>query len=156
MLRPMPSWGEEVAAEPEFAAHVRRTFAVRKHATLATLRADGAPRISGSEVEFDEDGGLYLGMMPGSRKALDLRRNPRLALHCPTDDPPDDDPAGWLGEGKIAGRAVETSDRGRLDQAHRFLVDVEEVVLTTVSESGDALVIQSWHPGRGLQRRERR
>lgn len=65
-----------------------RTFAVRKHATLATLRRDGSPRISGTEVVFDDEAGeIYLGMMPGSVKALDLRRDPRLALHSPTVDP---------------------------------------------------------------------
>jgi hypothetical protein len=41
--------------------------------TLATLRRDGSPRISGTEVEFT-DGQVWLGMMPGSLKALDLRR----------------------------------------------------------------------------------
>jgi Pyridoxamine 5'-phosphate oxidase len=46
----MASWNDVVAAKPEFADHVRRTFAVRKHATLATLRRDGSPRISGTEV----------------------------------------------------------------------------------------------------------
>jgi hypothetical protein len=152
----MTWWEDVAAAEPDFAAHVRRTFAVRKHATLATLRKDGAPRISGTEVEFDETGGLYLGMMPGSLKALDLRRDPRLALHCPTEDTPEHDPASWLGDAKMAGRAVEVTDPTRTDEAHRFRVDVTEVVLTTVGSSGDRLVIRSWHPDRGLQRRERR
>ena len=152
----MASWKDVVAAEPEFAEHVRRTFAIRKHATLATLRRDGSPRISGTEVEFDDSGEIHLGMMPGSRKALDLRRDPRLALHCPTDDPPPDAPGAWLGDGKIAGLAVEVSDPRRTDQPHRFRVDVTEVVLTTVGTPADHLVIRSWHPDRGLERRERR
>lgn len=149
-------WEEIAAAEPDLAAHVRRCFAVGKHCTLATLRRDGSPRISGTEVEFDDEGGLRLGMMPGSLKALDLRRDARLALHCPTRDAPEDDPASWLGDAKIAGLAVETSDRARPDEAHHFRIDVTEVVLTTVAESADHLVIQSWHPGRGLERRTRR
>jgi hypothetical protein len=41
-------------------------------------------------VDFADDG-VNLGMMPGSLKALDLRRDPRLALHCPTEDTPPDD-----------------------------------------------------------------
>src|SRR2546429_4283378 len=45
------------------------------------------PRISGIEVEFAE-GEIFLGLMPGSRKLYDLERDPRLALHSPTDDPP--------------------------------------------------------------------
>ncbi len=152
----MARWQEIVAADPDMAAHVRRCFAVGKHSTLATLRRDGSPRISGTEVEFADDGEIYLGMMPGSLKARDLRRDPRLALHCPSQDPPESDPASWLGDAKVAGRAVEVSDASRDDEPHRFKIDLTEVVVTTVGESGDHLLIRSWHPDRGLERRERR
>ncbi len=151
----MPGWGQVVAAEPELAEHVRRCFAVRKHATMATLRRDGSPRLSGTEVDFGEGDTLHLGSMPGALKALDLRRDPRLALHGPTEDTPEEDPSSWLGDAKIAGRAIEVSDPDRLDLPHRFRVDVSEVVLTTVAASGDHLVIRSWHPNRGLQTRQR-
>jgi hypothetical protein len=147
-------WQEFVSADPDLADHVRRCFAIRKHATLATLRRDGSPRISGTEVEFDEDGEIYLGMMAGSLKALDLRRDPRLALHCPTEDAPDSDPASWLGDAKIAGCGVEVPAPAGGDGSHRFRIDVTEVVVTTVE--GDSLVIRSWHPGRGVERRARR
>lgn len=139
-----------MAADPELADHLRRCFAVRKHATLATVRRDGSPRISGTEVEFDADGEIYLGMMPGSMKALDLGRDPRLALHCPTVDAPEDDPTSWVGDAKLAGVGVEVPAEGH----HRFRIDVTEVVVTTVA--GDNLVIRSWHPGRGVETRERR
>lgn len=156
ILDAVTSWKDVVAAEPWFAHQVRRTFAGRKHATLATLRGDGSPRISGTEVGFEDKAGeIYLGMMPGSLKALDLRRDPRLALHCPTEDPAEDAPGSWLGDGKIAGVAIEVSHPGRVE-AHRFRIEVTEVVLTTIGMPPDHLVIQSWHPGRGLQRRERR
>ena len=148
----MASWEEFAAADPDLAALVRRSFAVRKHATLATLRKDGAPRISGTEVEFAEDGEMYLGMMPESLKALDLRRDPRLALHSPTEDAPDSDPGAWTGEAKLAGRGVEVSEP--TDEAHRFRIDITEVVHTSVDN--DLLVIRSWHPERGSERRERR
>lgn len=152
----MVAWEAVASAEPDFARHVRRCFAVRKHCTLATLRRDGSPRISGSEVEFDDDGHVYLGMMAGSLKALDLRRDPRLALHGPTVDPPDHDPGSWLGDAKIAGRAVEVSGPTPSEESHRFRIDVTEVVLTTVAPSGDHLRIQTWHPDRGLEERQRR
>jgi hypothetical protein len=119
------------------------------------LRRDGSPRISGTEVEFADDG-IYLGMMPGSLKALDLRRDPRLALHCPTVDAAQDDPGSWPGEAKLAGRATEVSDPARTDEAHRFAIDIHEAVHTSVGTPADHLVILSWHGGRGLQRRERR
>jgi Pyridoxamine 5'-phosphate oxidase len=104
----MASWHDVVAAEPEFADRVRRTFAVRKHATLATLTRDGSPCISATEVRFDDDAGeINLGMMPGSLKALDLRRDPRLAQHCPTVDTPDDDRA----RGSATARSPERPSR---------------------------------------------
>jgi Pyridoxamine 5'-phosphate oxidase len=149
----MASWQQVADAEPAFAERVRALFTAHKHMTLATLRRDGSPRISGTEVEFS-DGEVWLGMMPRSLKALDLRRDPRLALHGPTNDPPED-PKGWVGEAKLAGRAVETSDPAQADEPHRFRVDVTEVVLTHLNDAGDLLVVESWHEGRGLERRER-
>jgi len=151
----MTSWAEFAADQPDLAGRVRQCFAIRKHATVATLRRDGSPRISGTEVEFTDDG-IYLGMMPRSLKARDLRRDPRLALHCPTEDAPEDDPGSWLGDAKIAGRATEVSDPTDIEEAHRFVIDVLEVVHTCVGTPADHLVIESWHAGRGMQRRERR
>ena len=145
----MASWADVVAAAPDLAAEVRRRFAVRKHATLATLRRDGSPRISGTEVEFGEDD-VWLGSMPGAVKALDLRRDARMALHSPTVDPPEDDPGQWEGEAKLSGRALEVPGR---PGSHRFRLDISEVVLTRVR--GDRLIIESWHPKRGQQVRER-
>ena len=90
----MVSWQQVLDEAPEFAATVQARFEIRKHATMATLRKDGSPRISGTEVEF-EDGQLRLGSMPGALKARDLRRDPRIALHSPTDDPPEATPSDW-------------------------------------------------------------
>jgi hypothetical protein len=151
----MTRWGDVAAAEPEFAARVRTLFETQKHMTLATLRRDGSPRISGTEVRF-ADGEILLGMMPGSRKALDLFRDPRLALHGPTVDAPESDHSSWAGDAKIAGRAVPTGDPDASRDAPHFRIDITEVVLTRVGTPADHLVIESWHPGRGLERLERR
>jgi hypothetical protein len=147
----MASWAEFEAAEPDFASRVRRLMEARKHLTMATLRADGSPRISGTEVEF-ADGQLRIGSMPGALKARDLLRNPRIAIHGPTSDPPAGDPAGWTGEAKVAGKAVETESD---DSAHRFLVYVQEAVITGLNEAGTHLRIESWTPARGYRRTER-
>jgi hypothetical protein len=153
----MTRWVDLAAAEPEFAERVRARFGIRKHCTMATLRRDGSPRISGTEVEFNaDDGELYLGSMPGARKALDLRRDPRLALHSPTADPPDGNSGAWEGEAKIAGVAQEVGDRNQADESHRFKIEITEVVLTHLNEAADHLVIESWHPERGLERRSRK
>ncbi len=150
----MTSWAELTAEVPEFAARVRERFTVGKHCTLATLRADGSPRISGTEVEFT-DGQVWLGSMPGSWKAKDLVRDGRFALHSPTVDPPTEDPSGWPGEAKLAGRAVEVPQTTRDDGSHRFRLDLTEVVLTYVVTGPDLLVVESWHPGRGHDVRRR-
>jgi Pyridoxamine 5'-phosphate oxidase len=135
----MVAWHEVEEDAPEFASRVRTLFQARKHKTMATLRADGSPRISGIETQFADE--LTFGSMAASRKLADLRRDPRLALHSPSVDPPEDDPGAWVGEAKIAGRAMPTDDG--------FSVDVSEVALTYLD---GGLVIESWHPGRGHQR----
>jgi hypothetical protein len=121
------------------------------------LRRDGAPRISGSELQF-ADGEVTLGMMSGSMKLLDVRRDPRVALHSPTIEPPKDDMSAWPGDAKLAGMLVETTpSAGAPDKgAGSFKLDITQVVLTYVGTPADHLVIESWHPGRGWQRRTRR
>jgi hypothetical protein len=151
----MASWIEFATAEPALARQVEERFGIRKHKTLATLRRDGSPRISGIEVEFADDE-LFLGMMPGSLKLHDLERDPRLALHSPTEDPPDGHPQGWDGEAKVAGSAVEVeAPNSPVAGGRRFRVDINEVVLTHLNEAGDKLVVESWHPGRGASKLER-
>jgi pyridoxamine 5'-phosphate oxidase-like protein len=150
----MTRWKDFAADQPDFAQRVQQLFKRQKHMTLATLRRDGSPRISGTEVEFDPED-LVLGMMPGSLKARDLLRDARLALHSPSVEPPPEDESAWPGEAKIAGRAVEITDKDPSDASHRFRVDITEVVLTKVAPSRDHLVIESWHPDRGLQTRQR-
>ena len=151
----MASWAEFAAAEPALAGEVARRFAIRKHKTLATVRKDGSPRISGIEVEF-ADGEVYLGMMPASRKLEDLRRDPRLALHSPTEDPPEGHPGGWPGEAKISGRAAPVDTPDPPAQGARFRVEISDVVLTHLNDAGDRLVVDSWQPGEGRRRIERR
>ena len=146
----MASWREVAEEVPDLAALVRTAFAAGRHATMATLRADGSPRISGTEVEFGDE--LRLGSMPGARKAQDLRRDPRVALHSPTTDPGEDG-STWPGEAKVAGRAVETG-RGA-GGAHVYRLDLTEVVWTGLTDDRKALRILSWHPGRGLEERIR-
>ena len=143
-------------AEPEFAARVRRLFDAGRHKTIATLRADGSPRISGIECEF-ADGELKFGSMPGARKGADLRRDPRFALHGPAFHPQEGKEAEWPGEAKIAGRAVPAGpigdgpagDDGPAGEL--FLADIREVVITRLNPEATLLVIESWSPRQGLR-----
>jgi Pyridoxamine 5'-phosphate oxidase len=160
----MASWNDVSLAAPEFTAAVRAIFDAHKHKTLATLRKDGSPRISGIEADF-VDGDLWLGAMWQSQKAVDLRRDPRFALHSATADADE----VWPGDAKIAGRAEEIADQGRKRSVqaasggeappgpnHLFRAEVSEAVLIRVGDPPDHLVIESWHEGRGLRRVERR
>ena len=150
------SWAQVEQEAPELAARVRAAFSAGRHCTMATLRADGSPRISGTEVQLTQ-GEVELGSMPGAVKARDLQRDGRMALHSPSVDPPEGDETAWPGEAKIAGVAVEVgSVPGHPDDSHRFRIDVSEVVHTRVSPAADGLVITSWHAGRGVQERLRR
>jgi hypothetical protein len=147
----VPSWAEVEAAEPDFAMTVRALFDAHKHKTMATIRRDGSPRISGIELEFSE-GEVFVGMMPASVKLGDLEREPRVAFHSGSEDPPADDPASWPGDAKIAGHAIGVPE----EKFNRFRIDINEVVLIRVGRPADHLVVESWHPGRGLVRRQRR
>jgi hypothetical protein len=152
--RAVTSWSEVERAEPVLAERVRRRFGVGVNKAIATLRRDGSPRISATELEF-EDGEVTLGMMGGSVKLLDVRRDPRVAIHSPTIDAPTGDPE-WPGDAKMSGRLLEVvrTDE-RYPGAGFFRLDVEEVVLTSVDQAAQLLVIESWRPGLGYERRTR-
>jgi hypothetical protein len=153
----MASWREIETDAPEFAARLRARFDAGTNKVLATLRKDGSPRVSGSEAKFDE-GELTFGMMPGSLKLLDVRRDPRVAMHSPTLEPPAESPQAWEGDAKLSGRAVEVpppADSPMVGSGF-FRLDITEAVLTRVGDPPDHLVIESWHAGRGYDRRERK
>jgi hypothetical protein len=155
----MARWADVEAAVPDLAAAVRAKFDAHRHKTMATLRKDGSPRISGIEVTFS-DGEVWFGSMNGARKLDDLDRDPRLAIHCMSDDPPED-PMQWDGDAKLSGRAVEVNDPDRLqsmgdgssdEMAGRlFKVDISEVVLTKVGDPPDHLAVSVWTPKGGLR-----
>jgi hypothetical protein len=150
-------WGEVRAAAPELAAAVQRCFDAHKHKTIATLRRDGSPRISGNEVTFTPEE-VWIGIMNDAVRVLDLQRDPRLAVHSATVDP---EMAG--GDAKLSGRAVEAAtaeefarilgdDEAGPGSFHLFRIDVAEVVRTSLGDPADHLVVESWHPGRGYER----
>ncbi len=159
----MASWGEIEAVEPDFARLVRERLDAGAHKTIATLRADGSPRISGIEAFFAE-GDLWFGSMPRARKAVDLQRDPRFALHGASADPP-----AWVGDAKLSGRAEEMTEPERRlrifrahgshppsSDSHLFRAEIAEVVLIGINDARDGLVIDHWSEARGLERNERR
>ncbi|MDN5918542.1 MAG: pyridoxamine 5'-phosphate oxidase family protein [Pseudonocardia sp.] len=150
----MSSWNDFESAEPEFAALVRRVLDHSVGKVLATLRADGAPRVSGIEIEF-ADGELTFGSMPGARKGADLLRDPRFALHSAPAEQAGDPPGMGDGDVKLAGRAVATGPLDGPVTGDAFRADLREVVWTGLNDARDRLVIRWWRPGQGMRRVER-
>lgn len=142
----MATWSQFEVEAPELAALVRAAFEVGKHCTMATIRADGGPRISGTEVEFT-DQGVFIGTGQGARKTLDLVRDPRLAIHSPTRDPAPD--GSWVGEAKITGEVVQVPVPDSYPPgAMRFRIDLSSAVFTGLTADGKQLRIELWRPGR--------
>jgi hypothetical protein len=150
----MTAWREVEQAVPEFARRVRELLDAHRHKTMATVRADGSPRISGIETQF-EDGELVFGSMSHARKGADLRRDPRFALHGATIDPVEGQEAQWPGEVKIAGRAVPRGKVADGPDGDSFRADISDVVHTHLDDKATLLVVEWWSPTHGLRRVER-
>ena len=151
-------WSDFAAACGELAERMQLRFESHLHAVMATIRADGSPRMSGMEAPI-RDGHLWLGMDRTSMKAADLRRDPRFGLHSAPE-------SGELraGDARIEGAAVPADDaqlatfmRGHhheIDDATPmalFTARIARAVLVRVD--GQQLVVESWSPAAGLSER---
>ncbi|PWI42547.1 pyridoxamine 5'-phosphate oxidase family protein [Streptomyces sp. ICBB 8177] len=152
----MATWKTFEQEAPDLAAEVRARFEAHETHVLATIREDGSPRVSGSEVDFT-GGGLTFGSMLNAMKARDLRRDGRCAIHAhPSSD----------GDAKVAGVAVEVLDPAEKRATatgkeppgdfHAFRLTLTEAVLTTVDEENQLLVIHLWKPGHPVRVFKRR
>lgn len=144
----MVTWGQFASAAPELAGTIRERFEAAETHVLATLRKDGSPRVSGSEVDF-KGADLSFGSMLHAVKARDLQRDGRCAIHAhPSAN----------GDAKVAGIAREITGEAKRAYAtgaeppgdfHLFVLELREAVLTSVE--GDELVIRLWQPGHGVR-----
>ncbi|WP_067815863.1 pyridoxamine 5'-phosphate oxidase family protein [Actinomadura kijaniata] len=145
----MATWEQFEREAGDLAATVRARFEAAETHVLATLRKDGSPRVSGTEVDF-RGPDLSFGSMLNAVKARDLRRDGRCAIHAhPAKD----------GDAKVAGIAVEVTDpeeKRRYTTGseppggfHAFRLDLREAVLTGVE--GNEMVIRLWRPGRPVE-----
>jgi hypothetical protein len=124
-------------------------------ALLGTLRRDGSPRISPIEPYFTPDE-LLLGAMVRSMKAIDLRRDPRCALHSAVTEPD----AGAT-EFKLYGRAAPSaaahvpptawwlSHPG--GSAYVFTLDVESAASISWQLERGEMTVMRWSPRQGLE-----
>ena len=158
----MVAWSEFAAQAPHIAeVFVRRHTATGNLCLLATLRADGSPRISPMEPRLFE-GHLVLVGMPGTSKFRDLARDPRFCLHTATVDPHVGD-----GDAKLWGQVVTNHDeefqaRWATDLFESSGFDlrgqkfdpfyVADITSASSLEMADnKLVITKWKPGQDEQ-----
>ena len=150
----MATWQDFQREAPDFAAYVRSRIETHGLALLATLRADGAPRISGLEPIFHDDE-LWFGMMPNSRKGADLRRDGRFALHNATIDKDVSE-----GDIKINGVAIlqDSQDNRSLPEigGEGDLFAARLTSVSSIKVAGDHLLIETWRPGQPVASQERR
>ena len=99
----MTTWGAFAAAEPELAAFAAERLRAGP-AYLATVRADGSPRVHPVTPILTTDG-LHVFMEATSPKGDDLRERERFALH---NGVPDD--AGTGGEVAVSGTGRPVDD----------------------------------------------
>jgi hypothetical protein len=151
----MVSWADFAAEAPELAGPGAARFDATGLCLVGTLRRDGWPRISPVEPLIAHDN-LYLGMMPRSTKALDLRRDARCVVHSTTSDKD-----GAEGDFKLYGHAVEIDEPGERDRYgealyeaiewrpegdfHLFAIDVSAAAFVRIEDG--AMRIRSWRPG---------
>jgi hypothetical protein len=147
----MATWQQFESAAGDFAAAVRARFEAAETHILATLRKDGSPRVSGTEVDFT-GADLSFGSMLNAVKARDLQRDGRCAIHAHPREG---------GDAKVAGIATEVAgeEKGAYTTGtepggfHAFRLDVHEAVITAVE--GNELVVRLWlpdHPVRTFRR----
>ncbi|MEV6280838.1 pyridoxamine 5'-phosphate oxidase family protein [Nocardia sp. NPDC051832] len=156
----MTLWSEFVQEAPKIASVFhRRHKATGNLCLLATLRADGSPRISPIEPRVF-DGMLVIAGMPNTTKFQDLERDPRFCLHTATVDTMVGD-----GDAKLFGTVTDLPDKevhARFAQDlfeesgfdirgqefdHFYVADLSGA--SCVEATDDQLAITIWKPGEG-------
>ncbi|CAN5582282.1 pyridoxamine 5'-phosphate oxidase family protein [soil metagenome] len=134
------SWIRLGAEAPELASSITSRFDANLHHILGTIRSDGSPRLSGSEIEITPDR-IRLGMMPDSHKLADVRRDPRVEIHSAPLDPKLAD-----GDAKLLGLLID--DNAPDQPGSGFVLDIAGASVVRVA--GDELEFTTWSPTAGL------
>ncbi|GAA5059713.1 pyridoxamine 5'-phosphate oxidase family protein [Nocardia callitridis] len=156
----MTSWSRFTEEAPSVATvFTRRHRAAGNLCLLATLRADGSPRISPVEPMIF-DGALLIVGMPHTRKFDDLARDHRFCLHTATVDTQVGD-----GDAKLFGTVTDVTDKRVHDQFthklfeergldfreeefdHFFVADLTGA--SSVEVADGHMDVTVWKPGEG-------
>jgi hypothetical protein len=160
VIRGLGIWGTLELGAPEIADRGLARLNATRVALLGTVRRDGAPRISPIEP-YLVAGQLLVGAMASSRKAADLRRDPRCVLHSAVTSPDSGE-----GEFKVYGSALEVGDdlRGAAvdawwsawpaDRAVVFSLHIEQAVFIDWDIEHGVMAVHRWSPQDGYGRSE--
>jgi pyridoxamine 5'-phosphate oxidase-like protein len=157
-------WSDLESRQPRLADLGRRRLLEPGVVLVATIRADGTPRVSPVEP-FVLEGILWLSMLWHSRKAADLTRDPRILVHSVITNRD-----GGEGEFKIRGSARAEDDPGvqrRYADAvaaslgwspepgrfHLFDVGIDELTFVRYDDATGDQHVAMWPPGREFIRR---
>jgi hypothetical protein len=151
-------WDEFVARSGDLGERAVERIQHQELLMVSTLRRDGSPRISPCEA-YVVDGDLLVGMMWQSRKALDLIRDPRIAVHSVQCEK-----TGASGDVKLYGVALDVLEPVRrvrycdllewstnwrpVEPFHLFALDVQEAGYITFGEERRAM---RWDEQKGLK-----
>lgn len=142
-------WSDFAVRSPGLARDGWRLLAERHgYAYLATTAADGSPRIH-PVAPIRSERGLFLAIHVRSPKLVDLRRDPRMALHT-TVVPPDDEEFSLRGtvvevDAADRGAAVAGAEDGAELSEHMVLFEID------LTEAGGT----RWTDGRPTRERWR-
>lgn len=109
-------WADFETQNPEFGSLVRDKLLSPGLVMVATIRGDGTPRVSPVNPHL-WDGDFCLSLAAMTRKASDVRRDPRVLVHNMVTRPD-----GAEGELKLRATARPETDPGKLDG---FAADVK-------------------------------
>lgn len=153
MTRTGHAWATIHGRNPELASYVEKRFASHEHHVLATVRSDGSPRVSGTNVMFTH-GILWIGMMPTALRAIDLRSQPYCALHSA---PLNEKLPRGEGDVRLNAIARELTNDEVAKLFHAHFPDADDVMpgtffelLTTdfsiIEVDNDEIVLTRWSP----------
>jgi hypothetical protein len=157
-------WSELERRQPALAGLGRRRLLDPGVVLVATIRADGTPRVSPVEP-FVLDGTLWLAMLWHSRKAADLLRDSRILVHNVITSRD-----GGEGEFKVRGTArpeggpdVQARYAAAVGASlgwtpepgwfHLFAVDISQVTFIRYDDATGDQHVASWPPPREFVRR---
>jgi hypothetical protein len=143
-------WPEMELGAPEIARLGMTRLNATRVALLGTLRVDGSPRISPIEPYFAA-GQLLVGAMAWSKKAADLRRDPRYVLHSAITGPDSGEE-----ELKLYGSAAEAGQQLRgeaagawwrtwpAEKAAVFCLHIEQAIAIEWDTGHGLMTVHQW------------